>query len=59
MAFIAGAGGGGPMAGMCSPLGDGWAPSGMAPMYLLMSAFHSPPWLKLISRLRRAEPAGV
>jgi hypothetical protein len=23
--------------------------SGMIPMYLLMSAFHSPPWLKLIS----------
>jgi S-adenosylhomocysteine hydrolase len=27
-----------------SPLG------GMIPMYLLMSAFHSAPWLKLISR---------
>ena len=27
-----------------SPLG------GMVPMYLLMSAFHSAPWLKLISR---------
>jgi hypothetical protein len=27
-----------------SPLG------GMVPMYLLMSAFHSVPWLKLISR---------
>jgi hypothetical protein len=26
--------------------------SGMAPMYLLMSAFHSTPWLKLISRRR-------
>ena len=26
--------------------------SGMIPMYLLMSAFHSPPWLKLISRRR-------
>jgi len=24
---------------------------GMVPMYLLMSVFHSPPWLKLISRL--------
>ena len=23
--------------------------SGMVPMYLLMSAFHSAPWLKLIS----------
>ena len=26
--------------------------SGMIPMYLLMSAFHSPPWLKLISSRR-------
>ena len=24
--------------------------SGMVPMYVLMSAFHSAPWLKLISR---------
>jgi hypothetical protein len=29
-----------------SPLG------GMVPMYLLMSAFHTAPWLKLISRRR-------
>jgi hypothetical protein len=28
--------------------------SGMVPMYLLMSAFHSSPWLKLISGRRRA-----
>jgi hypothetical protein len=27
--------------------------SGMTPMYLLMSAFHSPPWLKLISSRHR------
>ncbi len=26
--------------------------SGMIPMYLLMSAFHSPPWLKVISSRR-------
>ena len=31
-----------------SPLG------GMVPMYLLMSAFHSAPWLKLMSRRRSA-----
>jgi hypothetical protein len=24
--------------------------SGMVPMYLLMSVFHSPPWLKLLRR---------
>jgi hypothetical protein len=25
--------------------------SGMVPMYVLMSVFHAPPWLKLLSRL--------
>jgi len=30
-----------------SPLG------GMAAMYLLMSAFHSPPWFNLLSKRRR------
>jgi hypothetical protein len=38
-----------------SPLG------GMVPMYLLMSAFHSAPWLKLVSSRRgggrRSDPA--
>lgn len=33
-----------------SPLG------GMVPMYVLMSAFHSAPWLKLMSRRRSAAP---
>jgi hypothetical protein len=28
--------------------------SGMAPMYLLMSAFHLSPWLKLFSRINLA-----
>ena len=43
-------GGASPMCGVASPL------SGMVPMYLLMSAFHLPPWLKLIAgrRGRRA-----
>jgi hypothetical protein len=35
-----------------SPLG------GMVPMYVLMSAFHSAPWLKLISS-RRSGPHGA
>jgi hypothetical protein len=36
-----------PMDRLCSS--GSWAPlSGMVAMYLLMSAFHSPPWLKLI-----------
>ena len=32
-------------------------PSGMVAMYLLMSAFHLPPWLKLISSRRKWAPA--
>jgi hypothetical protein len=39
---------------MCSAA-HGVSPlSGMVPMYVLMSAFHSAPWLKLISRRRSA-----
>ena len=36
---------------LSSPLG------GMIPMYLLMSAFHSAPWLKLISSRRKGARA--
>jgi hypothetical protein len=35
--------------GLCSAAGS-LRLSGMAPMYLLMAAFHLGPWLKLISR---------
>jgi hypothetical protein len=36
---------------LCSAQGGSlWA--GMVPMYLLMAAFHSPPWLRLILRRR-------
>jgi hypothetical protein len=31
--------------------------SGMVPMYMLMSVFHSAPWVKLISSRRSAAPA--
>jgi len=43
-------GGGSPLCSMASasPL------TGMVPMYLLMSAFHLAPWLKLISHRRNA-----
>ena len=49
MALLTGVVGSGPLDALCSgahasPLG------GMFPMYVLMSAFHSAPWLKLISR---------
>jgi len=39
---------------MCSAGHDASPLSGMVPMYVLMSAFHSAPWLKLISRRRSA-----
>lgn len=43
--------GGGPRATMCSG-GSMTALGGMGTMYLLMSAFHVGPWLKLISGRR-------
>lgn len=43
--------GGGPSDGLCSIIGVSPL-SGMVPMYLLMSAFHLAPWLKLIARRR-------
>jgi len=46
MALLTLVGGGGAPDILCSvsPLG------GMAPMYLMMSVFHTAPWLKLIDR---------
>ena len=41
---------------MCSAAHGGWPLGGMMPMYVLMSAFHSAPWLQLISRRRSARP---
>jgi hypothetical protein len=46
-----------PMAAMCSGGGDGWLLGGMAPMYLLMSAFHLGPWLEMASGGRGKAPA--
>jgi hypothetical protein len=51
MVLMTGVFGVGSMDMLCSA-GHGSPLSGMAPMYLLMSAFHSAPWLKLISRRR-------
>ena len=52
MALLTGVSGGGQMAMTCPAAQDASPLSGMVPMYLLMSAFHSAPWLKLISRRR-------
>ena len=51
MALLTGVLGGGQMDMLCSA-GHASPLSGMVPMYLLMSAFHSAPWLKLISSRR-------
>jgi len=52
MALLTGVLGGGPPDMLCSASPDASPLSGMVPMYVLMSAFHSAPWLKLISRRR-------
>ena len=48
MALLTAVLGGGPTAMICSGMQDGSPLGGMVPMYALMSAFHSAPWLKLI-----------
>jgi hypothetical protein len=52
MALLTGVLGGGPPDMLCSATQDAPPLSGMVPMYLLMSAFHSAPWLKLIAGRR-------
>jgi hypothetical protein len=49
MALITLALGGGEPYALCSASHNAFALTGMASMYLLMSAFHAAPWLKLIS----------
>ena len=55
MALLTGVLGAGQMAMMCSSAQDASSLGGMVPMYLLMSAFHSAPWLKLISARRSGD----
>jgi hypothetical protein len=50
MALLTGVLGGGEPDTLCSAAQDASPLTGMVPMYLLMGAFHSAPWLKLISR---------
>jgi len=49
MALLTGVLGGGAPDMLCSAAHGASPLSGMVPMYLLMSAFHSSPWLKLIA----------
>jgi hypothetical protein len=44
---------------LCSAAHLGSPLGGMVPMYLLMSAFHSGPWLKLISGRRSGGASGT
>jgi hypothetical protein len=52
MALLTAIHGGGQMAVMCAGMPGASPLDGMVPMYLLMSAFHAAPWLKLISGRR-------
>jgi hypothetical protein len=53
MALLTGVLGAGPMEMLCSA-GHGSPLAGMVPMYLLMTAFHSGPWLRLVANRRAA-----
>ncbi len=55
MALVTGFFSGGAMDALCAAAHGGALLGGMVPMYLLMSAFHAGPWLRLISRWR-SEP---
>ena len=52
MALLTGVLGGGPLDALCSAAQSSL--SGMIPMYVLMSAFHLAPWLRLVSRRAHA-----
>jgi|SRR5579862_1174498 len=52
MALVTALGGGEPDF-LCAAMNHASPLSGMTAMYLLMSAFHSAPWLKLIGDLKR------
>ena len=55
MALLTGVLGGGSPDALCSIAGASPL-SGMLPMYLLMSAFHAAPWLKLIASSKSTRP---
>ncbi len=53
MAFLTGLQDGGMSVMLCSAVHEALPLTGMVPMYLLMSAFHSAPWLRLLSDWRK------
>ena len=58
MALLTSILGGGQPDILCAPAEHASPLSGMTAMYLLMSAFHAPPWLKLIASRRNRRPHG-
>jgi hypothetical protein len=56
MALLTAVLGGGPLAMLCGAAPDASPLTGMIPMYVLMSAFHAAPWLKLISNRTSPSP---
>ena len=59
MALLTGVLGGGRSDILCSAAEHTSPLIGMIPMYVLISAFLLPPWLKLISNRRKRRPPGV
>jgi hypothetical protein len=57
MALLTRVPGGDPLNMLCGLAPQASPLSGMVPMYLLMSAFHTAPWLKLISGKRKGASA--
>ena len=53
MAFLTGIQDSGMQGMLCAATHGGSPLTGMVPMYLLMSAFHLAPWLRLITNWRR------
>ena len=53
MALLTGIADGGMPSMLCSAAHDASSLTGMVPMYLVMSAFHLAPWLRLITDWRR------
>jgi hypothetical protein len=53
MALLSAILGGGPLDGLCAAGSEMSPLIGMVPMYVLMSAFHAAPWIRLLRRAAR------